>query len=89
MTLTTSPVCRLPTGYFVSTLAHGLGRLVLEAQRDLLLFLVHLENVDLQLLVDVDDLMRVVDAAPRHVGDVQQAVDAAEIDERAELARCS
>ena len=28
---------------------------------------------------------RMVDAAPAHVGDVQQAVDAAEVDERAEL----
>ena len=26
-----------------------------------------------------------VDAAPAHVGDVQQAVDAAQVDERAEL----
>ena len=29
--------------------------------------------------------LRVVDAAPAHVGDVQQAVDAAEVDERAEV----
>ena len=28
---------------------------------------------------------RMVDAAPAHVGDVQQAVDAAQVDERAEL----
>jgi hypothetical protein len=59
--------------------------LVLETQRDLFLLLVHLENVDLELLVDVNDLVRVVETAPRHVGDVQQAVDAAKIDERAEL----
>ena len=36
-------------------------------------------------LADVDDLARVVDAPPRHVGDVQQAVDAAEIHEGAVL----
>jgi hypothetical protein len=30
-------------------------------------------------------ISRVVDAAPGHVGDVQQAVDAAEVDERAEV----
>ena len=61
------------------------GRLLLEAEGDLLLVLVHLEDVDFELLVDVDDLVRIVDAAPAHVGDVQQAVDAAEIDEGAEL----
>src|SRR5262249_4909009 len=37
------------------------------------------------LLVDADDLVGVVDAAPAHVGDVQQAVDAAEVHEGAEL----
>src|SRR6185503_13136896 len=35
------------------------------------------------LVVDLEELRRVADAAPRHVGDVQQAVDAAQIDERA------
>jgi hypothetical protein len=36
-------------------------------------------------LVDLDHVGRVVDPAPGHVGDVQQAVDAAEVDERAEV----
>ena len=85
MTLTTSPVCRLPTGYLSATFSHGLARLLLEAEGDLLLLLVDVEDVDLDLLVDLDHLVRVVDAAPAHVGDVQQAVDAAEVDERAEL----
>ena len=58
---------------------------MLEAEGDLLLLLVHVEDVDLELLVDVDDLVRVGDAAPAHVGDVQQAVDAAQVDEGAEL----
>ena len=44
-----------------------------------------MEDVDLELLVDLDHVVRVGDAAPAHVGDVQQAVDAAEVDERAEL----
>jgi hypothetical protein len=34
---------------------------------------------------DLDHLARVVDAAPAHVGDVQQAVHAVEVDERAEV----
>src|SRR6185295_8434243 len=42
-----------------------------------------LEDDDVDLVVDLEELRRVADAAPRHVGDVQQPVDAAEIDERA------
>src|SRR5262249_50329748 len=61
------------------------GRLVLEAQGDLLLVLVHGEDVDLELLVDVDDLVRVADPVPGHVGDVEQPIDAAQVDEGAEL----
>ena len=68
-----------------STFSHGLARLLLEAQGDLLAFLVDVEDHDLDLLVDLDHLAGVVDAAPAHVGDVQQAVDAAEVDERAEV----
>ena len=39
----------------------------------------------LQLLADLHHLARVAHTAPGHVGDVQQAVDAAEVDERAVL----
>src|SRR5207237_7205976 len=42
-----------------------------------------LEDHDLQLVADLHDLGRVRYSSPRHVRDVQQAVDAAEIDERA------
>ena len=38
-----------------------------------------------ELLADLHHLARVAHAAPGHVGDVQQAVDAAEVDERAVL----
>ena len=38
-----------------------------------------------ELLADLDHFARMADAAPGHVGDVQQAVDAAEVDERAVL----
>ena len=58
---------------------------MLEAQGDLLAFLVHVDDVDFELLIDLDDLVRIVDAAPAHVGDVEQAVDAAEVHEGAEL----
>jgi len=42
---------------------------------------VDLDNLDLHRLTDGEYLGRVVDAAPRDIGDVQQAVDAAEVDE--------
>ncbi len=37
------------------------------------------------MLFDLDDFARAADAVPGHVGDVQQAVDAAEVHEGAEL----
>src|SRR5262249_20620090 len=61
------------------------GLLVLEAEGDLFLLLVHGEDIDLQLLIDLDDLVRIGDATPAHVGDVEKAVDAAQVDEGAEL----
>ncbi len=44
-------------------------------------FLVDLDDLDLHLLADSEHLGRVVDAAPGDVGDMQQAVNTAEIDE--------
>ena len=58
MMLTTSPLCRLLTGYLACTFCHGLGCLCL-SERDLLLLLVDLENVDLEFLIDL---------APRRAG---------------------
>src|SRR6185503_17939845 len=55
------------------------------AERDPLARGIDLEDLDLHLLVEAHDFRRMVDAAPRQVGDVEQAVDAAEIDERAEV----
>ena len=44
-----------------------------------------MQDLHFDLLVDLDHFRRMADAAPAHVGDVQQAVDAAQVDERAEL----
>ena len=44
---------------------------------------IDLDDADLDLLADGQHLARVVDPAPCDVGDMQQAVDAAEVDERA------
>ena len=43
---------------------------------------VDLDDLHLELLADVDHFAGVIDATPCHVGDVQQAVNAAEVNER-------
>ena len=79
------PLSVEPTGYLVGDVVPRAGALLLQAQGDLLLLVVDVEDLDLDLVVDLDHLRRMVDAAPAHVGDVQQAVDAAQVDERAEV----
>lgn len=64
-------------------LTHGSSPSCFQAQRDAVALAVEAEHADVQLVADVDDLGRVPHALPRHVGDVQQAVDAAEVHERA------
>ena len=58
-------------------------RQLLEAERNALLVLVELQHLHLDLVADVDQVARVRQPAPAHVGDMQQAVEAAHIDERA------
>src|SRR3984957_5981647 len=58
-------------------------RELLEAQRDALLVFVELEHLDLDLIADVDQIARMREASPTHVGDVKQTIDAAQVDERA------
>ncbi len=60
-------------------------RELLEAERDALLFLVELEDDDFDFLIGLDDVGRMLDAAPAQIGEVEEAVDAAEIDEGAVL----
>ena len=60
-----------------------LGRL--QRQGDALAVHVDVQDLDLDLLAHLDDLGRVVDVLPGQLGDVHQAVDAAEVDERAEV----
>src|SRR5262249_20656924 len=55
---------------------------LLHAERDAMRLVVDLDDLDLHGLADGQDLGRMVDATPRDVGDVQEAVDAAEVDER-------
>ncbi len=61
----------------------GIGLELLHAERDAVGLVVDLDDLDLHLLADVEHLGRMIDAPPGDVGDMQQAVDAAEIDEGA------
>src|SRR5262249_17390242 len=56
---------------------------LLHAERDAVRFVIDLDDLDLHLLADIEHLGWVIDTAPGNVGDVQQPVDAAEIDEGA------
>ncbi len=61
----------------------GVRGQLLEAERNPLLVLVELQHLDLDFIGDVDQVARMGQAPPAHVGDVQQAVQAAHVDERA------
>ncbi|MNQ65742.1 hypothetical protein D3C85_802070 [compost metagenome] len=54
---------------------------MLQAQGNAVTLAIVLEYLDVDLVANVDDLGRVLDTLPGHVGDVQQAIDAAQIDE--------
>ena len=63
--------------------SHGSAPSCLRPSADARALAVELEDADVDLVADLDDFRRMLDALPRHVGDVQQAVDATEIHERA------
>ena len=79
------PLTCAPTGIFRFDVVPRVGHLLLEAEADALLFLVHVEHHHVNFLADLQHFRRMSDAAPAHVGDVQQAVNAVEINERAEI----
>ena len=56
---------------------------LLQAQRNAVALAVELQHAHVQLVADVHDFGRMAHALPRHVGDVQQAVDATQVHERA------
>src|SRR5207249_2153952 len=61
----------------------GVRRLLLVAERDAARLAIEVQHDHLDLVADLEDLRRVPHAAPAHVGDVQEPVDAAQVDERA------
>ena len=60
-------------------------RHLLEAERNTLFLAIDIEDDDVDGLADVKQLGRMVDAAPRHVGDVEKAVHALKVDEGTEV----
>src|SRR5690606_22355898 len=54
---------------------------LLEAEADAVALAIELEHAHIELVADVDHFAWMAHALPGHVGDVQQAVDAAEVDE--------
>ena len=85
MMLTTVPLTRLPTGKRLSTFSHGLAGLLFETQRNLFGGAIHADDHAFDFLIELNDFGRVGDTAPTEVGDMQQAVQAAQIDEYAEI----
>src|SRR5208282_1512827 len=61
------------------------GQLLLEAQADALFLAVDVEHDHVNILAYLEDFRRVPDPAPAHVRDVQEAVNAVEINESAEV----
>ena len=71
----------MPTGYLLIS-SHGFESFF-ETKGDTLFLLVDIHHVEL--LTDAHHFARVIDAAPAHVGDVQQAVEAVEVNEGTEV----
>ena len=77
------PLTRAPDRVVIADGAPRILHELLVAERHALGRRVVLEHDHVHFVVDLEDLGRVADAAPGHVGDVEQAVDAAEVDEGA------
>ena len=56
---------------------------LLQAEGDALLLVVEVEDNNIEFLVELYNLVRVVDTSPREVGDMNQAVNTTEVDEYA------
>src|SRR5690242_10379083 len=63
----------------------GIGAELLQAEGDALLFLVEFQDDDVELLFRLDQVGRMLDAAPAEVGEMEKTIDAAKIDEGAVL----
>ena len=65
--------------------SHGLASFCLRPEADAFLFAVDVQHHHVNVLAHLEDFRGMPDAAPAHVGDVEQAVNAVEVNERAEI----
>ena len=72
-------------GVFPFDIVPGTLFLLLEAQSDLFFVAIDVKDHHFDFLVDLDHFGWVTNAAPAHVGDVQQAVDSTQVNERTEI----
>ena len=81
--LVTRPLTLAPSGYLAATTFPRILVELLHAEADALGLGIDLDDLHLHRLADRQDVGGMIDALPGDVGDMQQAVDAAQIDERA------
>ena len=62
-----------------------IGELLLEAEADAFLLAIDVEDDDIEVLTDFEDFGRMTDAAPGHIGDMEETIEAVEVDERTEI----
>src|SRR5947207_13068935 len=60
-----------------------IGQKLFVSERDPLAFAIEFEDLHLHCIPNLEKLGRILEASPGHIRDMQQTVDAAEIDERA------
>ena len=82
--LVTLPGTTWPIAWVRAKCCHG-SSWVAFGDRSTLAVHVDVEDLDGDLVADLDDLGRVVDVLPGQLGDVDQAVNATEVDERTEV----
>ena len=72
-------------GIFFNDIVPGIAGLLLETEGDTFFVFVDADDGDFEFLTDGEDFAGMVDTAPGDVGDVEQTVNAAEIDEGTEV----
>src|SRR6266851_1856840 len=71
---------RMPIGH----VGPGIRLLIFHRERDALSVVLDFDHLDAHLLADGNEFLRIADATATHLRHMQQAIDAAEVDEGAE-----
>ena len=74
-----------PDRVFGFDLVPRVGQLLLESEAHAFLLAIDVEDDHVDVLSHLEQFGRMANAAPAHVGDVEQAIQAVEVDERAEV----